>query len=86
MQKKEGDTRMANKGVIKPVSFKHEEIYLLEALQEKYKPLSFSNYVKRLIVQDLAGTNTKALSEQQEQQQESATNYNINEERDDLDF
>ena len=82
---------MANKGVIKPVSFKHEEIYLLEALQEKYKPLSFSNYVKRLIVKDLAGVNANVLIEpqqesQQEPQQESATNYNINEEREDLDF
>ena len=50
---------MAKKNsAVKQVSFKKDEVYLLEILEERYKPFSFSNYVKQLIVRDI-GTGKK---------------------------
>lgn len=43
------------KGKVRPVSFKADELYMLKALEEKYQPFSFSNVVKQLILKEIGG-------------------------------
>lgn len=39
--------------IVKQVSFKNEEAFVLKKLEELYQPFSFSNYVKQLIMKDI---------------------------------
>lgn len=42
-----------NGSLVRQVSFKKSEAFVLERLEELYKPFSFSNYVKQLIMKDI---------------------------------
>lgn len=74
------------KSTVKPVSFKKEELYLLEELEERYKPLSFSNYVKQLIMADLGVSKRHFIPKEDTPKVTTKDNYFIDEEREDIDL
>lgn len=78
------------KPCVKQVSFKYEELYLLDLLKEKYRLLNFSNYVKQLIHQDLYGNSAPQAPIPQQQpaaaEPKKANGYNVEEEREELDL
>lgn len=44
--------------LVKAVSFKKEEAYMIEALKQRFQPFSFSNCMKALILKEIGGVNT----------------------------
>lgn len=44
--------------LVRAVSFKKEEAYMIEALKTRFQPFSFSNCIKALILKEINGTNS----------------------------
>lgn len=44
--------------LVRAVSFKKEEAYMIEALETRFQPFSFSNCIKALILKEINGTNS----------------------------
>ena len=79
------------KGKVIPISFRWDELATLDLIKEKYGEVSMSRYVKSLINRDLGISEFSYVAPQPMQQpkelhQPKRTNYNVEEERDDLDF
>lgn len=77
-----------NKSTIRPVSFKKDELYLLEELEKRYNPFSFSNYVKQLIVNDIGEGVRKPELEKEgtKPAEKDIKSYNLDAQRDEIDL
>lgn len=81
---------MTKKGLVRQVSFKKSEAYVLDMLEERYKPFSFSNYVKQLIMKDIgiAAGNTCIEAQPVKKEAEAANknDFKIDAEREELEL
>lgn len=80
---------MTNKrGLVKQVSFKKDEVYVLDLLEKSLKPFSFSNYVKRLIMEDMKLIEKNESIKEPEEPKEAANknDFKIDAEREELEL
>ena len=78
---------MANRsGVVKQVSFKKSEVFMLDKLEETYQPFAFSNYVKQLIMKDIGMTGKKHYQSESTFITTTQNDFKIDAEREELEL